>query len=794
MLKSNRYHPNIKEIISLNNLAVKYHKGKNIQKSFEACRKIYELEPAPDILKQSIDLGIEHMRYHMILGEIYYKKGNYTEAQKIFNSLKSLGKHFSDKYIFLAKIHLKNDDCTKALLEYDEMTKECPQRFKSILNGLLDIINQYPFVEKSYELLHNLYKKRGKEDSLISDFKRKVEKDEHNRQCLLGTLEHLFCLLGQSTQAIPLLIKHQKRYPNDAKPFYLLGNIYLESGKYSEAINQYNQVIKLDTSKKTNIISSIERMPDYKDSDSNIINYLVNLYIEENMLAQAEKILDHLLETKTDIINYQDKMEHVLLKVIKNSLLSNLLEFCTSKIEKLIKLRPENVRYRDKLQEVQKLNIRKKIPEYEKRLSSIELHDNVSDAIKNDVKIFSTEPGDINRIRFDLATLYINAGINEERAISLLQKVSKSDSSKKAEALLQVGLNFLSRDYNDVAYENFNNILALNVPDKEKLQYLYKIAIAYQKKNLHNKAKFFYGKILFADLQYKDVSERLKSISTLTSSAASEALMTNINQKFENVEKIGDGSIWIFYKAVDKLLKRKVVITIIKEDFRYDPEAIDRFIMETQYLSKSQHNGIVKVYDVNIDILLYIVMEHIDGESLRSIKKKMAFDWKEVLKIAIDTCDAIKCAHKHGVIHRDIKPDNIRLTGDKTVKISAFGLAHIAKAPELNDANMPTEAPFYKSPEQIRGNEEEIDERSDIYSLGITLYELFTGLLPFHKGDIAYQHLNEPPETLSKVNPKIPRWLDTIILKCLEKNPSNRYQEIGHLQKALESYSKFYID
>ncbi len=794
MLKSNRYHTNINELISLNNLAVKYYKEKNIQKAYKVCRKIYELEPAPDILKQSINLGIEHMRHHMILGEIYYKNGNYPEAQKILNSLKSLGKHFSDKYIFLAKIHLKNDNYTKALLEYEEMTKECPQRFKSILNGLLDIINQYPFVERSYELLHNLYKNRGKEDSLIPEFERKVKEDEHNRQSLLVTLEHLYYLLGQNTQAIPLLIKHQERYSNDAKPFYLLGNIYLESGKYSEAIIQYNQVIKLDPSKKTYIISSIERMPDYKNAANDLINYLVNLYFEENKLAQAEETLDHLLKTKPDIVNYQKKMEQVLLKIIKNSLLSNLLEFCISKIEKLIRLRPENTRYRDKLQEVLKLNISKKVPEYEKRLSSIELHDNVSEAIKKDVKIFSTEPDDVNKTRFDLAMLYINAGTNEERAISLLQKVSKSNSGKKVEALLQVGLNFLAKGYNDIAFDNFNNILSLYIPDNEKLQYLYKIAIACEKKNLHNKAKFFYGKILSIDLQYKDVPERLKKISVLTSSAASEALMTNINQKFENIEKIGEGNIWVFYKAVDKLLKRKVVITIIKEDFRYNPVAIDRFIMETQHLSESQHNGIIKVYDVNIDILLYIVMEHIDGESLRSIEKKRSFSLTEVLKIAIDTCDAIKSAHKHGVIHRDIRPDNIRLTVDNTVKISAFGLAHITKAPQSNNTKQTAEMPFYKSPEQIRGVDEEIDERSDIYSLGITLYELLVGHLPFHEGDIAYQHINEPPKSLSKENPEIPRWLDQIVLKCLKKSPSDRYQEIGHLQKVLESHSKFYID
>ena len=776
MLKSNRYKADNKKIISLNDLAVKYYEDKKLQKAYEVCREIYELEPAPDILKQSIDMGTEHMRYHLILGEFYYKNGKYAEAKKILNSLKSLGKYLSDRYIILAQIHLRNEDYTKALLEYEEMTNECPQRFKSILNGLLDIINQYPFVERSYELLLNLYKKRGKENSLIPTFERKVEEDEHNRQCLLGTLEHLYYLLGQNTKAIPLLIQHQKEYTNDAKPFYLLGNIYLESGKYSEALIQYNQVIKLDPSRKSNIISSIEKILNDKEADKNIINYLIDLYIDTGNLEQAETKLDHLLEIEPNNTNYQNKLQQVLARLISNSFHDNLLDLCISKIENLIKLRPENTKYREKLQEVKKLNIRKKIPEYESKL-----------------KAENINKDEANRLNFELAMLYKNAGTNEERATALFQKVANTDSARKIEALLQLGLNFLDKGNNDNAFDNFNKILTLYVPTKEKLQLCYQIASACEKKNLLDKAKFYYGKIFSIDTQYKDVSKRLDMISSLTKSSEGKALIANLNQRFENITKIDEDNIWVFYKAVDKVLKRKVVINVIKEEFRCNPGAIDRFIKEIQSISKFQHKCIVRVYDVNVDTLLYIVMEYIDAESLMSIKKKKQFSWQEILKIAIDICDAIKYAHKHGVIHRDIRPDNIRLTGDNTVKISAFGFAHITKVPEPNNANITAEIPSYKSPEQIRGTEEEIDERSDIYSLGITLYELLTGDLPFHEGDIVYQHINEPPKSLSKENPEIPRWLDKIVMKCLEKNPSDRYQEIGHLQKALESYSKFYI-
>lgn len=777
MLKSNRYHTDIKEIVSLNDLAVTYYEEKKIQKAYEVCRKIYELEPAPDILKQSIDMGTEHMRYHLILGEFYYKQGKYAEAQKILNRLKPLGKHFSDRYIILAQIHLRNENCTKALLEYEEMTNECPQRFKSILNGILDIINQYPFAERSYELLLNLYKKRGKENSLIPAFERKVEEDKHNRQCLLGTLEHLYYLLGQTAQAVPLLIQHQKRYPNDAKPFYLLGNIYLESGKYSEAIIQYNQVIKLDPSRKTNIISSIEKIIDNKEADKNIINYQIDLYIDVDNLEQAEMRLDHLLEIEPNNTNYQNKMQQVLARLIASSFHDNLLDLCISKIENLIKLRPKNIKYRDKLLEVQKLNTRKKILEYENKLKADDLNKD-----------------EANKLNFELAMLYTYAGTNEERVISLFQKVADSDSGEKVEALLQLGLSSLDKGHNDNAFDNFNEISALYVPTNEKLQLFYQIASACEKKNLLDKAKFYYGKIISIDMQYKDVSKRLDMISSLTKSAEGKALMVNLNQRFENITKIGEDDIWSFYKAVNKLLKRTVVINVIKEDFRCNPGAIDRFIKEIQSIGRFQHKCIARVYDVNVDTLLYLVVEYIDAESLVSIKMKKQFSWQEVIRIAIDICDAIQYAHKHGVIHRDIRPDNIRLTGDNTVKISAFGFAHINKISESNNTNQTAEMPFYKSPEQIRGIEEEIDEKSDIYSLGITLYELLTGHLPFHEGDIAYQHINEPPKSLSKENPEIPKWLDKIVLKCLEKVPSDRYQEIGHLQKVLESYSKFYID
>ena len=133
MLKSNRYHPNIKEIISLNDLAVKYYKEKNIQKAYKVCREIYELEPAPDILKQSVDLGIEHMRYHMILGETYYKKGNYAEAQKILNSLHD---KYAGEMLYLGTWHSHPEDMPSPsglhISEWDKIVEKNDQQIPNV--------------------------------------------------------------------------------------------------------------------------------------------------------------------------------------------------------------------------------------------------------------------------------------------------------------------------------------------------------------------------------------------------------------------------------------------------------------------------------------------------------------------------------------------------------------------------------------------------------------------------------------------------------------------------------------
>jgi len=176
--------------------------------------------------------------------------------------------------------------------------------------------------------------------------------------------------------------------------------------------------------------------------------------------------LDNLLEIEPDNTHYQNKMEKILTKLIPSSFHDNLLDFCISKSEKLIKLRPEDARYKKMLNKIRSVNSREKITEYEDRLKDGNLNKDEED-----------------RLNFNLAMLYSDTGTNEERVISLLQNVADSNSSKKVEALLQLGMSFLDKGNNDTAFNNFNKISALYVPTKEKLQLFYQIATACEKKS-----------------------------------------------------------------------------------------------------------------------------------------------------------------------------------------------------------------------------------------------------------------------------------------------------------------------
>ncbi|MFF0541465.1 Stk1 family PASTA domain-containing Ser/Thr kinase [Nocardia thailandica] len=268
----------------------------------------------------------------------------------------------------------------------------------------------------------------------------------------------------------------------------------------------------------------------------------------------------------------------------------------------------------------------------------------------------------------------------------------------------------------------------------------------------------------------------------------------NLSSRYELGEIIGFGGMSEVHKARDIRLSRDVAIKVLRADLARDPTFYLRFKREAQNAAALNHPAIVAVYDtgeatVDGGPLPYIVMEYVEGDTLRDIVRgKGPLPPRKAMEIIADVCAALDFSHKAGIVHRDMKPANIMLNRAGAVKVMDFGIAR-AMADSSNPMTQ-TAAVIgtaqYLSPEQARG--EPVDARSDVYSVGCVLFEILTGVPPF-TGDspvaVAYQHVKEDPQLPSKVNPGIPRELDSVILKAMAKNPANRYQTAAEMRADL---------
>ena len=255
---------------------------------------------------------------------------------------------------------------------------------------------------------------------------------------------------------------------------------------------------------------------------------------------------------------------------------------------------------------------------------------------------------------------------------------------------------------------------------------------------------------------------------------------TYLQDRYEILGRIGSGGMSVVYKAKCHTLDRLVAIKVLKEEFASDENFVSKFKMEAQAAARLSHPNIVNVYDVvDEGDLHYIVMELIEGITLKNyIEKKGFLENKEAIGIAIQVAQGIAAAHEQHIIHRDIKPQNMIISKDGTVKVADFGIARAVSSQTMNATAVGSV--HYISPEQARGGY--CDERSDIYSFGITLYEMVTGRVPF-EGDntvaVALAHLEEAVTPPSRLNPMVSRGLEEIILKCTQKKPDRRYPSIG---------------
>lgn len=261
-----------------------------------------------------------------------------------------------------------------------------------------------------------------------------------------------------------------------------------------------------------------------------------------------------------------------------------------------------------------------------------------------------------------------------------------------------------------------------------------------------------------------------------------------INNRYEIVKSIGEGGMANVYLANDKILDRKVAVKVLRGDLSSDDRFIRRFQREALSVSNLSHPNIVEVYDVGEeDGEYYIVMEYIEGKTLKQLlKKRESLTLTEVIDIMTQLTDGIAHAHESYIIHRDIKPQNIMIQDDGRIKITDFGIAMALNATQLTQTNSVMGSVHYLPPEQASGKGATV--KSDIYSMGILMYELLTGTVPF-KGDnaveIALKHMKDKIPSIRKQDPSIPQAVENILMKATAKNPRNRYDSAKEMHDDL---------
>ncbi|MDX1973143.1 MAG: protein kinase [Candidatus Sumerlaeia bacterium] len=401
-------------------------------------------------------------------------------------------------------------------------------------------------------------------------------------------------------------------------------------------------------------------------------------------------------------------------------------------------------------------------------------------------------------VRLKLGDLALDKG-NIEKAMKAYRKVASTpEFTMKANRRMAIAL--LRAGDLKTSLQKFQELPLL---DNEDLENLYDLMISFQNSEQWKLAIEVSAMIRDYDTEFRDVLDKQRFYEEqVTAGEGNEAIDPKMREligdhsigRYRYIDKIGSGGMGVVHKVLDLKTNTVVAMKILREGLSGSDKAIDRFFREARIAATLHHRNIVNILDYNISNFYgqsYIAMEFVDGPSLRDIvedkfEETIEVELPYILDVLIwmmQTCDALDTTHRKGIIHRDIKPDNIMLAPGNIIKLTDFGIVHIEEA-TFTPTGALIGTPRYMSPEQVHGGR--IDARSDIYSVGIIMYEILIGSPPFISGDISYQQVNVIPANPREICSAIPEEVDEIVMKCLEKNPADRYQTTLELKIALE--------
>ncbi len=392
---------------------------------------------------------------------------------------------------------------------------------------------------------------------------------------------------------------------------------------------------------------------------------------------------------------------------------------------------------------------------------------------------------------FGAGTLLIEAR-DFDGAVALLQQVGP-ESDRYLEATIVLGDVFLGRDLLGPAKEKFEKAAVLRPITPDFVHPTYQLATISERQGDLRRALALFEKVMAEQMTHRDVQDRVASLrervgqaaQVLPSDDATQVMGAPARSRYRIIRELGRGGMGIVYQAEDEVLLRLVAYKVLPDAIQRDAKALEYFLREARIAASLQHPNIVTIYDAGQSADgVYIAMEYVEGRSLQQLlDDKSTLPLPRSLGVFRQACLGLVHAHSQNVVHRDIKPANMMITPAGVVKLTDFGLAALVNE-AIAQVTSVRGTPFYMAPEQILG--EEISALSDQYSLGCTLYRMVTGRPPFVEGDVLYHHIHTEAASPRERNPQIPAWLDSIILRTMMKDRTNRFPSVAALLQELD--------
>ncbi len=388
--------------------------------------------------------------------------------------------------------------------------------------------------------------------------------------------------------------------------------------------------------------------------------------------------------------------------------------------------------------------------------------------------------------------IHLDAG-RTEAAIGALQKVA-ADSPDYAGASALLGTIFRDQQQHSLAAAKLREAVKDRELDRESVDAYYALATVHEAQGEWADAHALYEKIVAFDVHHGDAAERLEraraqAAQRAEAEAAGAGLASGaVSGRYIIGDTLGRGGMGIVYKAEDTVLDRVVAFKVLPESLKENPQALKNFLREAKSAAQLNHPNIVTVYDAGEqDGVYYIAMEYVDGNTLKDIiKHRGKIAPRGIVHVVSQMCEALAYAHEKKIVHRDIKTANAMWTRDRKAKIMDFGLAKVVEEVR-NHTTVVSGTPFYMSPEQTLGKN--VDHRSDLYSLGVSMFEMATGTLPFTEGNLPYHHVHTPAPDPRELVADLPEGIARIILRCLLKDPDERYASAKGILAELRALS-----